>query len=630
MQERSASNDPTGHFRSRFLYGRASIAGVLVVVIAVALFMYAAVRARTVSFTYDEAYTYMEHVLKNVFYQSTPDKMGGNHHLLNVWCMWLCHAIFGDSEFALRLPNLIAYVGYLYASGQIVLRARNALLAVGCFALLNFHPYLIDFFSLARGYGLANAFMMLSLWQTWQYLRDGEQTRRLMYAAALAGLSAVAHVIMVNYLIAFVVTMGLWLFVHMRRSGFTIVRIRLMGVLGITFLALCIVLPNAFAMFRGGSLNFGCDDWWNCAMRTLAEREVYHVRYGILPLVVAARTLWMVLGVCTLVIALVWRAGLWQRLAPFLFGLVTLAICLLSFILQHEWFGVPLPEARTALFLIPLMAFVLVAALLAWPGSARLAGLIAVVGSCPLAMLMHDAWNTDYSVEWKSTGEIRAVLEIVERDHLPLNANRPRVNLTAGFGTSSVVGYYILSRDWQWLGNEVRTDTGFAPADYYVVEFDALHLVDEENWTRLFHSPATDLSLYRDERARRDFTNTVSEQSTFVGDHAKGYSHVMDWVVRNDLPPGPMLAIGTIRSREQNNSNWLGMFLEHRRNGRILAQRSQPSHLQVTHYGKWEQYSVLLHTLDAALPGDTLRFVVQPCFTAPAIEMGRADLRILR
>ena len=88
------------------------------------LFAYALVRAHTVSFSYDEAYTFLQHVRKGMLYQQDYDQMGGNHHLLNVWGMWVSMKLFGNSELALRLPNLLAYAFYLYATARIALRAR--------------------------------------------------------------------------------------------------------------------------------------------------------------------------------------------------------------------------------------------------------------------------------------------------------------------------------------------------------------------------------------------------------------------------------------------------------------------------------------------------------------------------
>lgn len=605
---------------------RSALACWIIGLLALALFAYAAARAATVSFTYDETYTYMEHVRKGIFFQQAHDKMGGNHHLLNVWGMMASRALFGESEFALRVPNLLAYALYLFATGMLALRARHVILAVATFLLLNLHPYLIDFFSLARGYGLAAGFMMMSLWQMWSYLREGERLQQVRYATVFAALSAMSHVIMVNYLLAFLGAITLFVMSRAHRTGSWAPRSHMLWVVGVALLGLGSMVPNALGLFQGGSLNYGCNEWWVCSMRCLAEKILYHVPYEKEPLVMMAYALWCCFGVCAAAVLLVWRTRQMHLLGPFGFGLLALVLCVLSFTVQHVLFGVPFPGSRTSMFLLPLLAFILVAALLAWPVYRWLATAVAVVGCVPLSILMHDAWNMRYAVEWKSSGEMRTVLEIIEGDHMPLGLLRPGVNIITGFGTRGVVDYYTSSRGWNWLAAEIRTDTGFAAADYYVVEFDAHHLVDEEHWTKLYHSSETGLALFRDERMRRDLTTVVHHVS--YADSASGQFPLLDWVVPENFPPGPQIAVGSILSREQNNSNWVGLFLEHWRNGQLLAKRSQPSHLQILHYGEWERSRIMLQLPDTLLPGDRLRFSVWPCYSFPAIELGAADLWI--
>ncbi|MBK9176304.1 MAG: hypothetical protein IPM46_08190 [Flavobacteriales bacterium] len=591
---------------------------------------YASIRAYEVSFTYDETYTYIVHVRQALFYQTAFDQMGGNHHLLNVWGMWLSRAMFGDGELALRLPNLLAYMVYLLASAQLAMRARSALLAIGCFLLLNLHPYLIDFFSLARGYGLANGFMMLSLWQSWRFLMDGERTRHLMLATAGASLAAMSHVIMVNYLLAFGATAVILIIPRWKRLGWAAWRGRLFVLTGIGLGGLAIILPNALGLFQGGSLNFGCDDLWACMMKSLSEKVLYHLPYPRAPLVYVEKALWWSAGTCVLVVLLVFRTRQSSMLRPFLFGLLLLALCLLSFLLQNALFGVPMPQTRTALFLLPLTAFTVCAALLAWPGRAWIPGLVAMAGCVLLIRLMSDARNTTYAVEWKSSGGLRDALEIIAADHLPLEPHRPLVTVSSGFETKGCVPYYIHSRGWQWLANMIRKEEGFPASDYYLVESDAREFVDTRHWTRLFHSPETNLALYRDERMRRSFGSVAYHARYLDANHAGGRFPTLEWVVPSDWAQGPLLLVGTAQAKERGSSNWVGLVLEVRRGGALISANSQPSHLQVLQYGQWGVSSVMLHVSDSLLPGDVVRFIAWPCFPDPVIDLGPADLWVMR
>lgn len=609
---------------------RSPAARIVLLCLSLVLFAYAATRAHLVSFTYDETYTYMEHVRKDLFYQTAFDQMGGNHHLLNVWGMWLSRKLFGESEFALRLPNLLAYAVYLAASAGIALRARSALLAIGCFLLLNVHPYLIDFFSLARGYGLANGFMMLSLWYAWRFLMDGERTRHLVFATTGAALAAMSHVIMVNYLLAFGAATLVHIVPRLSRMGWVAWRQRLTVLLGIGLAGLAVILPNALGLFHGGSLNFGCDEVWTCMMKSLSEQVLYHVPYARAPLVYVEKALWWSVGTCAVIVIPVSRNRLWGSLRPFTFGLVLLALCLLSFLLQNVLFGVPLPQTRTALFLLPLVAFTVCAALLAWPGRAWIPGLVSLAGCTPLLVLMNDARNTAYAVEWKASGGLRDALEIIVADHPPLDSRRPLVNVCSGFETKGCVPYYIHSRDWHWLANTLRGNDGFQASEYYLVEYDAHDLVDSMHWTKLFQQPVTNLALYRDERMRRAYGATAHHERFLDADHAGGRFPTIEWEVPAGWEPGPVLLVGSVQARERANTNWVGCVMELRRDGEVIAANSQPSHLQVPNYGQWRTTNVMLHVPESLRPGDIVRFIAWPCFPEPIIELGPADLWVMR
>lgn len=597
--------------------------------LCLALLVYAAVRADTVSFTYDECYTFLEHVSKDRLYQDRFDQMGGNHHLLNVWLMWLAWKVFGANELVLRLPSLLAFGLYLYASMRIALRAQGLLLAMGVFLLLVLHPYLLDFFALARGYALGHAFLMLALWQGVRYLQDGKQRHALVWAMVFASLSALSHVIMINFLLAFGGALGSMLLVG-PWQGVRPVWKHLVLMAGIGSLGLLIILPNALGLFNGGSLNFGCADFWNCTVRSLAEKLVYHVTYGKAPLVIVEKALWCGAGAWLISAVIVWRSGTARAMGPAVLGLLTLGLCLLSVVLQQLLFGVPLPETRTALFLLPITAFTVVAALLAWPRWRAVAGAAALVGCVPLCILFHDAFNLKYVVEWRSASELRRALEIIAVDHVPLGDTRPAILVRTGFETEGGIPYYMRTRGWHWLGHAMHSDTAFQPADYYLVEYDANHLVDTLNWIPLFHSDETGLSLFRDRRLERSFTDAVHISRFSGASHEEGRFPFLEWVVPQDGECASALVIGSLVVQQEDAENWVSLKLEIRRDGKRIGGEDRPSHEQIPTFGNAVTTSVVAPVLGGLMPGDTVRFTTWPCFDEPRIIMGEATLRVMR
>jgi len=87
-----------------------------------------------------------------------------NNHILNTLSGKLFSQIFGLDVWAVRIQSIIAYFIYSFAVYRIVRSffSMESVLAIAGFALFFSNPYLLDFFGLCRGYGLAAAFVTLS------------------------------------------------------------------------------------------------------------------------------------------------------------------------------------------------------------------------------------------------------------------------------------------------------------------------------------------------------------------------------------------------------------------------------------------------------------------------------------
>jgi len=132
--------------------------------IGVIFFLYVLIRAVKVGATYDEIVTLQDFCplsAFDIFFRARPI---ANNHVLNTLLIKLFFWLGNDSLFIARLPNLLAFISYLYWSYKIAFKNLPRATGLGCFALLNCNPFLLDFFGLARGYGLALSFMMAALY----------------------------------------------------------------------------------------------------------------------------------------------------------------------------------------------------------------------------------------------------------------------------------------------------------------------------------------------------------------------------------------------------------------------------------------------------------------------------------
>jgi uncharacterized membrane protein len=139
--------------------------GVIIALSSVVLFAYIVTRALTLSLTYDEAWTCKE-VLKASYYGiiSYKEYMIANNHVLNSIWVKACLRVFDFSVFPLRLLSIIGgllYIVYVYFITNFF---SNSYIKIFAFVLLCFQPFILDYFSLARGYGLALSFLVISVY----------------------------------------------------------------------------------------------------------------------------------------------------------------------------------------------------------------------------------------------------------------------------------------------------------------------------------------------------------------------------------------------------------------------------------------------------------------------------------
>ena len=136
----------------------------LVGVVLLGVSMYRAVH---IPMTHDEACTYFYHTDRNNFtcFWDPGCWIAANNHLLNSIFIQGSIALFGVSDWSIRLPNLLSFGVYLWFSTLLSFYlGRSFVSKLAIFVCLNFNPFMFDFFSMARGYGMANGFLMGGLY----------------------------------------------------------------------------------------------------------------------------------------------------------------------------------------------------------------------------------------------------------------------------------------------------------------------------------------------------------------------------------------------------------------------------------------------------------------------------------
>lgn len=123
------------------------------------VFVYVCWRAYRIGFTHDESLSF------TLIQGDLTQCWTANNHWGNTLLMWLSASIFGNAEWALRLPNVLSFLVFSYS---IYLIHKKFLTSTWSFwiayPILLLNPFILDFFSLARGYGLGLSFFSMAFY----------------------------------------------------------------------------------------------------------------------------------------------------------------------------------------------------------------------------------------------------------------------------------------------------------------------------------------------------------------------------------------------------------------------------------------------------------------------------------
>ncbi len=177
------------------------ISRLLTIALGLGLGVWVFYRAANLSFTHDESGSY-------IFFYNQPYSdllfdvncwISANNHILNSALFKLSVDLFGISDLNIRLPNALAFIGcFIVAFSISEKHLSKTLPKLILFVVLFINPYVMDFYSLCRGYGLSMFFHLSTLYFLLNYLKNGK-TRNLHFsfiALLLASLSLLTNAIL--------------------------------------------------------------------------------------------------------------------------------------------------------------------------------------------------------------------------------------------------------------------------------------------------------------------------------------------------------------------------------------------------------------------------------------------------
>ena len=456
------------------LFNRISIA-----VIASILLFFIIYKAGNTAFTHDESYTYLHYIPLNGFDIIAYKHPFPNNHILNSLAVKFFNHAFGASEASLRTPNIIAGLLYFICVFLLLKKMEKWLLVPG-FILLTFNPFLLDFFSLARGYGLAIATMMGSIYCYINYL-GSKKIHWFSLSLFLASLALFANFALFNYFFA-LVALHNFLFITNVLAVNEKPNLKKFYSHNRPFLICLLIL---FALLyepvrRLTGSNFfdfgGTKGFWEDTVGSLIHNSCYDYENPWLPIFLK--------GFVLLIVLLTAFTWIWQiRKIKFAFFIehqllvtvnLVLALIILSTIFQHLLFGTQYLSDRFALFLIPLFILNAVALLNTLCKLINWKPVLYSLTVVPaLVLLIHtvEHVNVSYYPLWKFDMNNKKIICVLEKQ------NRT-VQLGISWLFEPSLNFYRQTKDLNWL-NPLDREGLKSNDDFYYVTEDDLKLIPD-------------------------------------------------------------------------------------------------------------------------------------------------------
>lgn len=435
--------------------------------------------------THDESSTYLNYIdqpLWECFYLA---KCWGtaNLHLINTLLMQLTVGLFGTDEFFVRLPNLMGHVVYLVYSALLVRSiSHNHWVRIGSFLLLNTNPYLLEFFSLGRGYGLACAFMIMSLYYLYRFW-DDRQLKSLIWCYVATILAILSNFTFLNYWAALTAVVGLaviqgWLNREIL-PGISVLKAdsyqpsphAMAAVIGGSALLLFAMLYYPISFLRKlGEFEYGSNTLAETYHRLLNDSIQTQGYFGPDTLPV-----FKVMGIVFVLAALVYGLSLVRKKETasqqYLFSSCLLVLVFfLAIITQRYLLGTKYLVDRKAVIFIPLLGIPFVVALHHWATTRyqKVFTGFAIALTAFLILHMTRTFNLHRCQEWYYDVHTREVLEYVSSRVKP----GEKVKLGEYWLFTHSSNFYIRTQELDFVEpikyeKKVRTDRLY---DYYYVE----------------------------------------------------------------------------------------------------------------------------------------------------------------
>jgi hypothetical protein len=465
----------------------------ILIILSILVFIYVAVRAYTLSFTHDESMSF------------DLIKWGGylidtaNHHYLNSVLMNFMRGNFGESEFSLRLPNVLSFGLYLLGSILILklFRVNDLFLLVG-FVLLVFNPYLLDYFSLARGYGISLGCMMMSLYFYLKNCYKEFSIYNFWFSMLFASVAIGANLTMINF---YLMIFGLLILNAFKKNGFNALQLIKFKYI---FLVLVFIVPIYLSVERllflsdKGQLFYGGNSLF----------ETFHsLMYGFLykndsdNIVSIYRVYIVIVAVLFSILVIVSIVYLFLKINRPIVQFTTLVFgIVLAILFENIFFEAKYPVGRTALFFFPiisLLLYFLFSEVLFYIKNENqkkyVSILIALIVVPYYSYNLVSNLNTNQTNEWSYDADTKNIVKVILSDIANDYTPYKMYTISSNWIIAPTINYYLNSNR---IPIPFVSRNGLLEESDYLIEYKSVP-IQFKNFVPISHFTFTDFVVYK-------------------------------------------------------------------------------------------------------------------------------------
>ncbi|MBL8231137.1 MAG: hypothetical protein JNL98_21775 [Bryobacterales bacterium] len=443
------------------------------------LFLVNLYRAATQSITTDEAFTYNRSV--SVPIPALWRNFDANDHVLHTLLCKVTTNLFGVSEFTLRMPALAGGVLYFWT----VLALCRTLFRDGPFFLLavaslTLNPMMLDYCSIARGYGMATALLLFALYHLIRFQESIRELWRMNVAGFALALGVAANLTVAMPGTVLVLAFAVWYLggaLHDQtrlsaRFDHLANRMIIPGIVVLVTIVLVPMLPAKREHFYVGStefMHFLTSLVYACLWRPANLLETMPINR----IVENALRIAGEFALPVLTLALIGLAAARRRMTVAHWWLTATVLLTAGLqVILHQWLGLLYPERRTGLYYVPLATLTALAAAHVAPRILRIgAGVVA----CTAILMFLLSWNVRYYDEWLFDAGTRDLMRQVQRQY----AGSGKKRITASWPLLHVVGFYRNLYGLHWLEVPQPNERPVQGMDLYLLTPEDQPLIDQ-------------------------------------------------------------------------------------------------------------------------------------------------------